>query len=371
MHTVVAVPIAPVRTVPHLDDVLAIFRRDHRSDPILPDQRTVIARRQLEPRAVHHRDIHVEQRHTQPDRFDLSCDPLALFRIDHEVVDIFALHDPMDRHIHRHRLRSRELTVRLDLINHRQRTDKERLELAHARRRPHPEPMAPEHRVGCNLERRLHVLRIDNFQLRDFDSWFVEQDLLGILQPGTGQRHHHLGPALPTPGRQAPQARRRRLGQTCRPESQTQFQADKHSDRRGQSGRAIHVSQLQAGTASSHTDRPGFPGLRCGDRGGQDRLEPLSLKTAIQDRGSRQGHRSIYTRISRRLLALCHSAHISTARRSRPAGRPDFSVSTKATLQSPFRTSDRERASPSPGFAGLSRPAPIRPAALFAPHHHR
>ncbi len=125
MKPIQAVVVPRVRALAHLNDVPAVLGHDDRGHAVLPDERGIVADRQLEPSCVENGHVRVEQGDAQPHAFDLGGKPLALVRFDHEVINIFTPGDTVDRDIERDRLGLVEVVVWLDLGDFGKRSDAE------------------------------------------------------------------------------------------------------------------------------------------------------------------------------------------------------------------------------------------------------
>src|SRR4051794_18796526 len=56
--------------------------------------------------------------------------------------------------------------------------------------------MFTESAVGCDLDGRLYLIRVDHFELRDRDSWRVESNFLCIGQIAAAEDKRGVGPPL-------------------------------------------------------------------------------------------------------------------------------------------------------------------------------
>ena len=174
----------------------------------MPNQRRVVARRKFEAFRIHDRDVRVEQRHAEPDSLDLGGDPVPFFRLDRVIVDIFVVGDAIDSHATLNDLRLAEVVIWLDLGDLLQGPNAEGSQLADPGGGSQPEVAKSQFRVGGNLEERLDVTVVDHFKLRCGDPWLIEDDFLGVGEPGPGEIDFKLGSALPSEGANPGEARR-------------------------------------------------------------------------------------------------------------------------------------------------------------------
>jgi hypothetical protein len=96
-------------------------------------------------------------------------------------------------------LRLGEQIVRLDFFQFRQRTDRERPQIADARRRRQTNGMNPQPAIRRDGDFGFYAV-VDGGQFLHFKAGRIEQQLLRIGQALTGKGHFHFGAALHADG---------------------------------------------------------------------------------------------------------------------------------------------------------------------------
>ncbi len=177
-------------------------------------------------------------RDPQPHALDLDGDPLSLLGLDHVVVDVLVVGHAGDGHVHRDRLRRGEVVVRLDLVDLLECPDAEGPQLADAGRRADAEVVQAQWRVGGDLELRLDAVVVDLRERNGRDAGLVEEDLLGVAQPGAGEGDLDLGAALAADRPDRRQAGAGRGGQRCGQERRSAGRKEGFMDRVIRSGEA-------------------------------------------------------------------------------------------------------------------------------------
>ena len=127
---------------------------------------------------------------------DLGRQTLALLALDGEVIDVLVIDDAVDRDVERNLLRSGEVAVRLLLLDDRQGADPEGAQLRDAAGGADADGVLAEPAVGGDLDRGLDLVVVDDFQLRDAEAGRVEENFLGVGQPGAVEGENGVGPAL-------------------------------------------------------------------------------------------------------------------------------------------------------------------------------
>ncbi len=199
-----------VGTLADFDDVLAIGRGDDRSETILQRQRRVIVRGQFETFLIQNRDVRIEHRRAQPHRDNLDRDSLSLFRLDHEVVDVFVADVSVDDVPQRNGLWCCEVAVRFHFVHDGQVFDVQRAIIGNAGGGTNLRDVFAESAVRGNTYFYFRIVPIP-FDLQHLQPAVVKEDVLSIAKIGTVEGQLVLDPTLNPARSDAGQTRRRGL----------------------------------------------------------------------------------------------------------------------------------------------------------------
>jgi len=207
VQPVAAVARPAVSALPHLDHVGPVPRNHRRRDGVLLHQRRVVRLGEHEAIGVEDRQVRVEKGLAEPDPLDLGREPLSLLQLDGKVIDVLVFDDSVHRDINRDLLRLLEVVVRLRFLNLRQRAYAEQDEVAHPRGGPQPESVLAQRAVRGNCQPSLYAPVLLRFDLQRTNARLVEDQLLGVAEPGAGQNGVQLRAPLSAVGGDAGQLR--------------------------------------------------------------------------------------------------------------------------------------------------------------------
>ena len=182
----------------------------------------IVARRQLKTLHVQDGDVRVEECVAEPHSLNLGTQPLALLRLDEEVIHVLAADAAVHCDVERNLLRLIELAVRLFLVDVGQRANVKRAQLGNPRGGANAHSVLAQPGVGRDLHRRLHRAIVDNLKLSDREPRLVEEDFFGVREPAAVEGDRHLDTALSAAGRNAAEAWRSGVGDCPRGKRQHQ-----------------------------------------------------------------------------------------------------------------------------------------------------